>query len=294
MKVLITGPNSYIGKACKDTFEFKGVPSENIAMVSLKDNSWLSVDFSSYDTVIHCAGLVHQDEKKIPLEKYIEINAELAEKVAIKAKNGGVNSFIFFSTKAVYGLGKSCFSEKVTYSDTIPHPKTKYGISKYVGEKKVLRLESEDFHVAILRPPLVYGNGCSGNYQTFRKVVCRIRILPKLKNHLSMIYIENLCELVYQIVDRKLHGVFLPQDLPLKSSTDLGLQIAKNNGIKVCASTFFNPFIAIGSLFVKPLNSAFGGAIYEEKASLVDGINYQIVDFEEGVRRTEQGEIKKS
>lgn len=76
-KILVTGRNGAVSKA------FKGYLSENfkekytVELLSLRKESWKQTDFSNYDVVYHCAGIV-----KSNLEGYSEfkkINVDLAK-----------------------------------------------------------------------------------------------------------------------------------------------------------------------------------------------------------------------
>ena len=66
--------------------------------------------------------------------------------------------------------------------------------------------------MAVVRPPMVYGSGCKGNYQTLRKFALSTPIFPKYKNERSMIYVGNLAEFIKLVVDNDADGLFLPQN----------------------------------------------------------------------------------
>lgn len=58
----------------------------------------------------------------------------------------------------VYGIETGYITK-----DTIAKPKTPYAKSKYEAEQHLLKMNTDDFKIAILRPPIVYGRGCKGN-----------------------------------------------------------------------------------------------------------------------------------
>ena len=107
------------------------------------------------------AGIAHIKETKENAELYYKVNRDLAIETAKKAKAQGVKQFVFLSTMSVYGMETGVITK-----ETIPHPKNNYGKSKLQAEEKILSLSDEDFKVCIIRPPMVYGEGCKGNYQT--------------------------------------------------------------------------------------------------------------------------------
>lgn len=66
-RILVTGKNSYIGKAFYDYIsQFKEYTVDSI---SVRDNGWKKEDFSSYNVVFHVAGIVHLNMKKVSDEQ---------------------------------------------------------------------------------------------------------------------------------------------------------------------------------------------------------------------------------
>src|SRR5699024_4967609 len=96
--------------------------------------------------------------------------------------------------------------------NTPTNPKNTYGKSKSDAEKLIIELETDDFKVAILRPPMVYGEGCKGNYQLLRRVALVSPIFPDFKNKRSMIHIDVLSKKIERIIVKNEHGIFCPQD----------------------------------------------------------------------------------
>jgi UDP-glucose 4-epimerase len=105
---------------------------------------WETVDCSKYETIIHCAALVHQDSRQYSLAEYKYINAELTEKVAAKAKKEGLPYFIFMSIEGVYGTTGSCYRDIMLDQHTKLQPIEKYEISKKIAEDKLLKLQNEN------------------------------------------------------------------------------------------------------------------------------------------------------
>lgn len=207
IRVLIIGANSYIGK------NFHRYILDNLdglietSLVSASDGSWKNIDFSKFDTVLHLSAIVHKKEKKNMKELYYKVNHKLAVNVATRAKNSGVKHFIFMSTAAVYGKT----SGRITL-DTIPTPNTYYGMSKYNAEKDIIKLQEENFKVAVVRPPMVYGKGCKGNYSRLKIAAKYMFILPDIHNKRSVININKLNKFIEDIVLNNLAGVYFPQD----------------------------------------------------------------------------------
>ena len=64
----------------------------------------------------------------------------------------------------------------------------------------VRELADEKFKVIVLRPPMIYGKGSKGNYPKLAKLAKKLPIFPNVDNERSMLYIENLCEFLCQIM----------------------------------------------------------------------------------------------
>ena len=185
-RILVTGVNSYIGNAVERYLgEFnarEGRECYRIDKISLRDGSWEDIAFGAYDAVLHVAGIAHADIGKVSEETkalYYQVNCDLAVKVAEKAKAEGVQQFVYLSSVIVYGDSAKVGGTKHITAETQPRPANFYGDSKWQAEQKLRELEaagtseqaSQDvptdelpFHVAIIRPPMVYGKGSKGNF----------------------------------------------------------------------------------------------------------------------------------
>lgn len=206
-RVLIIGANSYIGQKLHEYITNNCSNSIVTMLVSASDGSWEKVDFKGYDTVIHLAAIVHKKENKKMKELYDKVNHRLAVKVAKLAKNSGVKQFIFMSTAAVYGKITGYITK-----DTIPQPTTYYGISKLAAENDIQGLQGENFKVTIIRPPLVYGDGCKGNYAKLKKAANYFFIFPDIHNKRSVVNINKLNQFITQTILDNLVGIHFPQD----------------------------------------------------------------------------------
>ena len=268
-KILITGVGSYIGvNVEKHLLQW---PEEyQINSVNMIGEEWKKADFSSYDVVFHVAGIAHIKETKENSHLYYDVNEHLAVAVAEKAKNEGVKQFIILSTMSVYGLTIGHITK-----ETIPNPVNSYGKAKYNADLKIEKLDCPTFKVAILRPPMVYGKGCKGNYQTLRKFALKSPIFPNFKNERSMIYIGNLAAFVKDCVDEEKHGIFFPQDAEYVCTADMVKMIAKHNDKKIVIISEFNWVITIMNAFgIEVFKKVFGSLTYE-KVDLVEDFCFE-------------------
>ena len=279
-RILITGENSYIGSSV-EKWLLKSNEKYSVDTINLRDTFWKETDFSNYDVVFHVAGIAHVSTNKNLKDLYFQVNRDLTIDIATKAKNQGVNQFIFMSSIIVYG-------SEATYIDlnTVPNPDSFYGESKLLAEKGIKHLESDNFNIAIIRPPMIYGKGSKGNYKKLSKLAKRVPIFPNYENQRSMLYIDNLCEFIRLIIDKNESGIFYPQNREYVTTTDLAKQIADFSNSRIVLIKMFNPFIRILITF-PTFNKLFGTLVYDKEISVYPNMDYQIVSFEESIRLTE-------
>ncbi|MGN1369066.1 MAG: NAD-dependent epimerase/dehydratase family protein, partial [Aristaeellaceae bacterium] len=215
-------------------------------------------DFSKYDAVYHVAGIAHQKESEANCELYYRINRDLALETARKAKDEGVKQFIYLSSMSVYGMEVGVITEQ-----TQPNPKTNYGKSKLEAECGLASLRDDDFKVCILRPPMVYGPRCKGNFSLIIDIVKRFPVFPRIRNERSLIYVENLCGFVRLAIDNKLDGLFFPDNREHVQTQAIAEAAAAVYGKKVYFSVLLGWCVAVLRLFVPKARKAFGSLVYE-------------------------------
>ncbi len=260
-KILITGAGSYIGTSFEKYME-SFYNDYSIDTVDMIGDSWKSVSFSGYDCVFHVAGIAHQKETLENAHLYYEVNRNLAIATAKKAKRDGVKQFILLSSMSVYGVETGVITKK-----TVPHPKSHYGKSKLQADEKIVKLDCDSFKVAILRPPMVYGKDCKGNYQRLRTFALKSPIFPDYPNKRSMVYIGNLCAFVKKTIDEENSGLFFPQNAEYVNTSEMVKAIAKENGKKIRLTKLFNPFIRIAPFGI--VKKVFGNLAYNRDNDVV-------------------------
>ncbi len=283
MKVLIIGKNSYIGNHIDEWLSKAG---HQVTQLDVLTDVWKSYDYRPYDTIVHVAGIVHQP-KCHDWELYKRVNTDMPIAIATMAKAQGVKQYVFFSTMGVYGLDKKLIPNLI-YKHSPMLADDMYGKSKLMAEEGLTKLQDGIFGVAFVRPPSVYGKGCRGGYITgFTSVARKMPVIPKAYENVkqSFIYIDNLSELVRLIIEKRLHGAFCPQDEKAVSANELLEAIAKGVGKKYRDSKIFGLFVRLFS-FIPLVYKAYGGVEYAQSLSNIEGINYVVVPFEEGMRRT--------
>lgn len=279
-RILITGANSYIGTSFEKWLA--QWPDEySVETVDMLNGSWREKSFAGYDVVFHVAGIAHIKETKKNESLYYLINRDLAYEVAEKAKIDGVHQFIFLSSMSVYGIETGVIDIK-----TPVKPKSAYGKSKFQAEEMINKLVDDSFTVAILRPPMVYGKGCKGNYPRLAKLALRTPIFPLVDNKRSMIYIDNLSQFVKQLIDDNAIGLFFPQNVEYVNTSEMVRLIAEVHGKKIIMTKLFDPMLRLLSIDI--LNKVFCDLTYAQ----VIADKVECVTFKQSIRLTENVRVQ--
>lgn len=282
MRILITGENGYISNELYSEINNKQ-EGFDITQISIRDGKLDSINFSDFDTMIHTAAIVHKKESSFSEEQYFQVNTFLTETLAKKAKKAGVKQFIFFSTMAVYGAEEG---EIGVNSKT--EPISLYGKSKLAAEGKLLNLSNEYFKVAIIRPPMIYGPKCPGNYRILSSISKKTFIFPEINNCRSMIFIYNLTEFVYQILKNQDTGIFHPQDLFYIKTSEMVNEISRINNRKIYFSSLIGRTLGIFVGNNKLYKKVFGDLYYNQELSLYRDNSYQKYNFQDAIKITEK------
>ena len=271
--ILITGANSYIGNSMKAWLD----QQPDVYTTSIRDTiGWNPVpaDFEGYDTVFNVAGIAHIRETAENRHLYFDVNRDLVIRIAEAAREGGIRQFVLLSSMSVYGLTVGHITR-----ETEARPNTAYGESKLQADMAIKKLENEDFVFTCLRPPMVYGKGCKGNYQSLRSFALKFPVFPRYENERSMIYIGNLCDFVQRCIDERRSGLFFPQNPEYTNTSQMAEMIARENGRKIRMTRVFNGLIRLGRPAV--VQKVFGNLTYEP-TDIADRYG-----FEESIRLTE-------
>ena len=248
MKVLITGAGSYIGKNVERHLIEEGITVDTLDMLK---ESWVDYDFSPYDTVYHVAGIAHDLGGTANDKMYMDVNFKMSLECAAKAKKAGVKHFVFMSSLLVY----NGITTNMITKDTEPKTKTVYAESKLLADNAIRALADESFIVAVMRPPMIFGPNCKGNFPRLVHLADTMKIFPNYKNQRSMCYIENFCSAVVYVIKNRLGGIFFPQNREYFCTADIVRTAAELKGKKVRFTKLFNwlikPFSKVSALVSK-------------------------------------------
>ncbi len=285
-RVMLIGIGGYVGGKFTEYIN-KYYPDWQVDAVDSMNEIWADADFRGYDAVYNVSGLAHANARRGTDEQYYAVNGQLPIAVAKKAKLEGVPLFVQMSSQIVYGDMSGLGEDKTITLDTTPSEPTIYGKSKMMAERGLLKLVDDKFQVAIMRPPLIYSEYARDNFPRLVKFAKKMPVFPKIKNKQSMIYVDNLCELVRLIIENNQGGIYYPQQEVYIETSKIVYDIAKSVGNWIWMTPIFNPILKLLSkmkIFAF-IRKAFGNIAYDmEMSNHFDG-KYRVVSYIESIRR---------
>jgi len=172
-RILITGGGGYIGYVATkllanngfevkvvDTFywgrEILGDMKKKIDIVQKDIRDITGRDLKDVDSVVHTAGLSNDPMADFNPKANLKINHLATVRLAKLCKKNGIKKFIFASSASIYDKGLSG-PNIIQSEDSEVVPRAPYSISKFMAERKLLKLKDKDFCPVVLRQGTVYG-----------------------------------------------------------------------------------------------------------------------------------------
>ena len=194
--LLLTGSSGFLGSALyrhwHSSSELKTLARKNADInIDIANDFDITEQLQGIKTVVHCAGRAHIMAEKGVSDAYYQCNFEGTMRLAKQCIQVGVKRFIFISTIKV--VADKSHRAPLSETDSC-HPSDDYSRSKLKAEQVLMTLHSEQFHVVILRLPLLYGRGHKGNLQLLERILKHHLPLPfggLTDNKRSLLSIEN-------------------------------------------------------------------------------------------------------
>jgi nucleoside-diphosphate-sugar epimerase len=261
-KIFITGVNGFVGQNLAPYlakyFHLQGI-SRTKTSNSLNYENFFQKKVA-YDAMIHLAGKAHDLKNVASPKDYYEANFELTKQLFDAFLGSEASVFIFMSTvKAAADKVVGVLTE-----ETVPNPKTHYGMSKRQAEQYILSHKlPEGKRVYILRPCMIHGPGNKGNLNLLYQMVVKGLPWPlgNFQNKRSFLSIENLCFVIKEALENTAipSGVYQVSDDICLSTNDLiqllGISLGKKNRILNIPSSCIKVAAKLGDYLHLPLNS---------------------------------------
>ncbi len=112
-----------------------------------------ALDLTGFDAVVHLAALSNDPLGNLDADLTFQINHRASVELARRAREAGVQRFVFASSCSLYGSqGDAFLDENADFN-----PITPYGKSKILSEQDIAQLATDDFSPTFMRNATAYG-----------------------------------------------------------------------------------------------------------------------------------------
>jgi UDP-glucose 4-epimerase len=170
-------------------------PGPEIRAADLTDPSSLGSACDGIDTLFHLASYSPRPDEPDIYEapSHWPVTAEGTANLMARVEPSGIRRVVYLSSIKAMGDRAGALGRPADET-IVPAPDSLYGRAKLAAEHSVLELgRATGRHVAVLRLPMVYGLGDSGNIARMVKAVAAGRFppWPRIENHRSAIHVED-------------------------------------------------------------------------------------------------------
>jgi nucleoside-diphosphate-sugar epimerase len=212
-RLLITGASGFVGRALALQAAARALPLRialrgteaqlpaqlDAARISgLDANTEWGAALEGVDVIAHCAARAHvmRELSRDPLAEFRRVNVEGTLNLARQAVRAGVRRFIYISSIHVNGPETRL---KPFTAEDVAAPSSPYALSKYEAESALRLLSKETgLELVVIRPPLIYGPGVKGNFESMIRWIERGIPLPlgAIHNKRSLVALDNIIDLI--------------------------------------------------------------------------------------------------
>lgn len=278
MKILIYGSGSYIGTHLSDALTKKG---HNVYSIDAIKNTPSEIDYTGVDSIINVAGIAHVNITPEMENLFYKVNTNLAIELCRKAYMNGVKQYIYMSSMNVFGDTSECI-----YSRSQENPKNFYGRSKLLADQGIHAMATENFKVVSVRPPVVYGKGCKGNFSLLIKLAKYMPVFPYFENTKSMIHIDNLSNFICKVIENGDSGIFHPQNAEHTNISEIIKEVRLAMGKKTYIIHGFGWFVKSLMKLNHKVERAFANDFYDLEFSKYRNENYSLVSFKKSIKKS--------
>lgn len=219
MKIFISGSTGFVGTNLIQYLKEKLNPTiTSITRDMFVKNSYPRLD----GIIIHLAGKAHDLKGTSSNDEYQYVNVELTKQLFNAFLESEANVFIFISSvKAAADK-----VDNILFEDSVPNPKTSYGISKLDAENYLLSKKlPPNKKLYILRSVMIHGPGNKGNLNLLYNIVKMGLPYPlgAYYNQRTFLSIDNFCFIVGELILHKniASGIYNISDSNSFSTVDI-------------------------------------------------------------------------
>ena len=273
--VLVTGATGFLGRALIGKLRQRDVDVRACVRSRMNDlevpcflindigpdTNWNDA-LQGVDIIYHLAGLSEGNKSGISAQEYDRVNAKGTLQLMTAAAQAGVKRVIITSTIKV--LGELSGAQPFDHHSQ-PDPQTAYARSRFAAEQNASKIADEHgLELAIVRFPLAFGAGVSGNFGRLISLVQKGIPLPfkSTNNKRSLVGLENAVDLLMCLMGNDKAGgkIFLIADQPAVSTEELLRKIADAIDVKI--SLFALPEFVQNILKRLPVISGYANRLF--------------------------------
>lgn len=200
--ILITGAQGQLGKALEkklsDTHSVISLGKKDLDITN-KEATEKIISLYKPHIIIHAAAFTAVDQCEIEFKKALEVNSLGAGNVAQAANNVNARMYYISSDYVFDGNKKTPYRE----GDT-PNPQSIYGMSKWIGEKLVLKYSNG----TVIRTSWLYGHDGKNFVKTMLELARKNKEIKVVNDQVgSPTYVNDLTETIVQLFHKK-NGIY--------------------------------------------------------------------------------------